>query len=322
MSNNIRISGAEGELIESLVAEVRKSVMGQNEVVFNIIAAMISNGNVLLEGPPGLAKTTLVKSLAEAVGGKFARVQFTPDLLPSDITGSFVYHPKTSEFSLRRGPIFANFILADEINRASAKVQSALLEAMQEQQVTIGENTYKLPYPFWVLATQNPIEQEGTYRLPEAQADRFLIKLKIDYPNIDDEVEIARHNLYKKKAKPTNVLTLDELQFLKESAEKIYINEKIEYYVANIVAATRPKAQNSVSRFIRFGASPRGTIALLSIARSVAFLNGRNYVIPEDVIAMAFDSLRHRIGLTFEALAENITIENIISEVLKFSKMP
>lgn len=318
----ISVSGIEGELIDRLLIELGKSIVGQREVVFKTLAAMLVGGHVLLEGAPGLAKTTLVKSLAQAVSCKFARVQFTPDLMPSDLTGAMVFNPKTNDFHIRKGPIFANFVLADEINRAPAKVQSALLEAMQEQQVTIADTSYPLPDPFWVLATQNPIEQEGTYRLPEAQADRFLFKLSIDFPILEEEVIIARNAISGKQQISSQVIGLAELKILKDAVRSVFIDEKIEKYAAEITASTRKANINKITRFIRYGASPRGTIALLLAARAVAFLKGRAYVIPEDIQFIAKDSLRHRIGLTFEALAENISADEIVSEIFGIVKAP
>ncbi len=319
-----KISSQETELIDRLLLEIGKVILGQRDVVFKSIVAMLAGGHVLLEGAPGLAKTTLVKALADSVSCRFSRIQFTPDLMPSDLTGAMVYSPKDNDFHIRKGPLFANFVLADEINRAPAKVQAALLEAMQENQVTIADTTYILPEPFWVLATQNPIDQEGTYRLPEAQSDRFLFKLQIDFPSIEDEVLIARAAISGKMPVVTNVINLQELAQLKTSIINIYIDEKIQRYAAEIISATRPgkETPNSVSRFIRFGASPRGTIGLLQAARAVAYMKGRGYVLPEDIHFIAKDVIRHRIGLTFEALAEKMTSDKIITEIFNIVKAP
>lgn len=310
------------EIADRLMIELGKAIIGQKDVLFKSVAAMLAGGHILLEGAPGLAKTTLVKTLATIVSCSFSRIQFTPDLMPSDITGSLVFNIKTNDFITRRGPIFANFLLADEINRSPAKVQSALLEAMQEKQVTIGDETYPLPDPFWVLATQNPIEQEGTYRLPEAQADRFLFKLSIDYPEPNEEINIAKFVVGGKNSLIKSVLTLDELNALKYLISQVFIDDKIYKYASNLVLATRKSIENNFSRFVRYGASPRGTIALVLGARAVAFLNGRNYVVPEDITYIAKDALRHRIGLTFEAYSENLTEDKLIADILKFVDMP
>lgn len=310
------------EIADRLMIELGKAIIGQKDVLFKSVAAMLAGGHILLEGAPGLAKTTLVKTLATIVSCSFSRIQFTPDLMPSDITGSLVFNIKTNDFITRRGPVFANFLLADEINRSPAKVQSALLEAMQEKQVTIGDETYPLPDPFWVLATQNPIEQEGTYRLPEAQADRFLFKLSIDYPEPNEEINIAKFVVGGKNSSIKSVLTLDELNALKYLISQVFIDDKIYKYASNLVLATRKSIENNFSRFVRYGASPRGTIALVLGARAVAFLNGRNYVVPEDITYIAKDALRHRIGLTFEAYSENLTEDKLIADILKFVDMP
>lgn len=310
------------EIADRLMIELGKAIIGQKDVLFKSVAAMLAGGHILLEGAPGLAKTTLVKTLATIVSCSFSRIQFTPDLMPSDITGSLVFNIKTNDFITRRGPVFANFLLADEINRSPAKVQSALLEAMQEKQVTIGDETYPLPDPFWVLATQNPIEQEGTYRLPEAQADRFLFKLSIDYPEPNEEINIAKFVVGGKNSLIKSVLTLDELNALKYLISQVFIDDKIYKYASNLVLATRKSIENNFSRFVRYGASPRGTIALVLGARAVAFLNGRNYVVPEDITYIAKDALRHRIGLTFEAYSENLTEDKLIADILKFVDMP
>jgi MoxR-like ATPase len=306
-------------LINNLIKSINQVIVGQEEVVKKSIAAMLCDGHLLIEGPPGLAKTTLVKTLSEAVSCSFSRIQFTPDLMPSDITGSLVYNVKLNDFITRKGPLFANFILADEINRAPAKVQSALLEAMQERQVTIGEDTYPLPSPFWVLATQNPIEQEGTYRLPEAQADRFIMKILINYPDINNEIKITKKVLNNEVFISKSIISLDELQFLKQEIQKVFVDEKIFKFAASIVHSTREK---SFANFLSFSASPRATIALIKLGRALALIEGRNYVLPEDIIYIARDVLRHRIGLTFEALADGKTNESIIDVIINTTNIP
>jgi len=306
-------------LINQLLQTINKVIIGQEQIVKKTVAAMLCDGNVLIEGAPGLAKTTLVKTLADAVSCTFSRIQFTPDLMPSDITGSLVYNVKINDFITRKGPLFANFILADEINRAPAKVQSALLEAMQERQVTIGEDTYPLPEPFLVMATQNPIEQEGTYRLPEAQSDRFMFKIIIDYPNLNNEIIITKKVLLNEIHISKAILSVDELQFVKSELNKIYIDDKIYRFAAEIVKATR---DNLLGNTLSFGASPRATIALIKGSRAIAFIAGRNYVLPEDIIFIAKDVLRHRIGLTFEAIADGITPDNVIEKIWDVVNIP
>jgi MoxR-like ATPase len=303
--------------------EIKKEIVGHAHIVEQIFIGLLCNGHILLEGVPGLAKTTLIKSLARAIGLRFSRIQFTPDLLPSDVIGTLIYNPKTQEFQTKKGPIFANFILADEINRAPAKVQSALLEAMQEHQVTIGDTTHKLDKPFLVLATQNPIEQEGTYHLPEAQVDRFMFKLIIDYPSQQEEKDIIE-----KVYNPTaiqNVMRKEDIAKSQEIIKNIYVDEKIIDYIVNIVFATRfPEKYNvkSLAPLIEYGASPRATLALQHAARARAFLKKRHFVIPEDVKAIAPDILRHRVILTYEAEAENITSANIIQKILEMTPSP
>lgn len=306
-------------LINQLLQAVNQVIIGQEQIVRKTIAAMLCDGHILIEGAPGLAKTTLVKTLAEAVSCSFSRIQFTPDLMPSDITGSLVYNVKINDFITRKGPLFANFILADEINRAPAKVQSALLEAMQERQITIGEETYPLPDPFWVLATQNPIEQEGTYRLPEAQADRFIFKIIMEYPNINNEILITKKVLSNEIFISKAVLSMEELKFVKNELNKIYIDEKIFKFAAEIVNVTR---NDLMYNTLSFGASPRATISLIKGARAIAFIAGRNYVLPEDIISIAKDVLRHRIGLTFEAIADGITTDTVIEKIWGIVNIP
>jgi len=295
-------------------------------MIERLMLGLLTKGHILLEGLPGLAKTLAIKTLSEAVNAKFNRVQFTPDLLPADIVGTMIFNPSKNDFTVRKGPIFANFVLADEINRAPAKVQSALLEAMAERQVTIGGDTYKLEEPFLVLATQNPIEQEGTYPLPEAQMDRFMLKVKIDYPNKEEEKEIMRRNLAAGGfAKITQVVSTAEILKARKSVKKIYMDEKIEQYILDIVFATRNPQDYGLEKLqhlISFGASPRGSISLALASKAYAFLQRRGYVIPEDVRNICFDVLRHRIGVTYEAEAENITTEDIIATILNKVEVP
>jgi MoxR-like ATPase len=312
----------ESAFIEQLRMEVSKVLVGQQKMFDRLLMALLANGHILLEGLPGLAKTLAIKTLADAISADFSRVQFTPDLLPSDVIGTQIYNLQQNAFTTMQGPVFANFVLADEINRAPAKVQSALLEAMQERQVTIGDTTFNLPDPFLVLATQNPIDQEGTYPLPEAQTDRFMMKVIITYPNIEDERMVLRQQISgdKKTIKP--VVSLGQIKQAREQIHRIYMDEKIEKYILDIVSATRsPENYNMAdySKFISFGASPRGSINLALTARVNAFIRGRAFVIPEDVREVALDVLRHRIGLTYEAEAEEVTtdalLKNIINEV-------
>ena len=301
-------------------------IVGQTSMLDKLLIGLLSNGHVLLEGVPGLAKTLAIKSLAQAIHAKFSRIQFTPDLLPADVIGTMIYHQQRNEFVVRKGPIFGNFILADEINRAPAKVQSALLEAMQERQVTIGDTTYKLDEPFLVLATQNPLEQEGTYPLPEAQVDRFIMKVIVDYPSMQEEQLIIRSNVQGLNLPAINqVVSVQEILNAREMVREIYMDEKIEQYILDIVFATRKPEHYKLEKLkplISYGASPRGSINLALAAKSQAFLNKRGYVIPEDVRSICFDVLRHRIGLTYEAEAEGVNVENVIEEVLKQINVP
>jgi len=306
--------------------EVGRIIVGQQYMLDRLLIGLLSNGHVLLEGVPGLAKTLAIKSLAQAIHAKFSRIQFTPDLLPADVTGTMIYQQQKNEFVVRKGPIFTNFLLADEINRAPAKVQSALLEAMQERQVTIGDTTYKLEDPFLVLATQNPLEQEGTYALPEAQADRFIMKVVVDYPSKSEEQLIIRQNV--QGAKPpevSQVVSVQEILQAKDLVRSIYMDEKVEAYILDIVFATRfPDKYNllKLKPLISYGGSPRASINLALAAKANAFLNKRGYVIPEDVRAISKDVLRHRIGLTYEAEAESVNVENVIDDILKVISVP
>ena len=316
---------AKSAFIDLLQMELNKSVVGQKMMVERLLIGLLAQGHILLEGVPGLAKTLAIKSMASAINGKFARIQFTPDLLPADVLGTMMYNPQAHEFSVRKGPIFANFILADEINRAPAKVQSALLEAMQERQVTIGDTTYPLQEPFLVLATQNPIEQEGTYELPEAQVDRFMLKVVITYPQKEEERAIIRQNLQAIPTKINAVVSTDEILEARQLVREIYMDEKIEQYILDIVFATRFPDQYKLAHlknWISFGASPRASISLALAAKAYAFIKRRGYVIPEDIRAVAHDVLRHRIGLTYEAEAENITSEDIINDILNTVEVP
>ncbi len=312
--------------VAKLNEETAKVIVGQQYMIDRLLLGLLTRGHILLEGLPGLAKTLAIKSLSKAIDAKFSRIQFTPDLLPADIIGTMIYNPSKNEFSVRKGPIFANFILADEINRAPAKVQSALLEAMQEHQVTIGTESYFLEEPFLVLATQNPIEQEGTYPLPEAQVDRFMLKVKITYPNKEEEQEIIRRNLKSDQFEEIHkVVNPQEILNARESVRKVYMDEKIERYILNIVFATRFPAEHGLKDLqplISYGGSPRASIALAAASKAYAFLRRRGYVIPEDVRQICYDVLRHRIGLTFEAEAENITQEDIITKVLNTVEVP
>ncbi len=315
----------ESEFIDVLLNEIGKVIVGQKDMVERLVIGLLGNGHVLLEGVPGLAKTLAIKSLSASMKAKFQRIQFTPDLLPADLIGTLIYSQKDGNFAIKKGPIFANFILADEINRAPAKVQSALLEAMQERQVTIGENTFKLEEPFLVLATQNPIEQEGTYPLPEAQVDRFMLKVKITYPVRDEELKIMRQNV--SGHFPTVNPVIDPADILKARnlINDIYVDEKIERYILDIVFATRtPKdfGLDKLTDLISYGGSPRATINLALASRAMAFIKRRGYVIPEDVRAVCMDVLRHRVAVTYEAEAEDITSENIISEILNKVEVP
>jgi MoxR-like ATPase len=315
----------ESAFIELLNMEVQKKIVGQSKMMNSLLIGLLGNGHILLEGVPGLAKTLAIKSLSEALDGDFSRVQFTPDVLPSDVIGTQVYNIKEHEFSIKKGPVFANFVLADEINRAPAKVQSALLEAMQERQVTIGGETMNLPKPFLVLATQNPVEQEGTYPLPEAQVDRFMLKTVISYPEMDEEQLIMRQNLMQTNEPIKPVVSIKQVMKARELVREVYMDEKIEKYILDIVFATRyPEKYNlaKLKPLISFGASPRASINLALAAKAQAFIHRRGYVIPEDVRALAYEVLRHRIGITYEAEAENITSEEIITDILNNVLVP
>ncbi len=315
----------ESQFVERLNAETHKVIVGQNHMIERLMIGLLTRGHILLECLPGLAKTIAIKTLATAIHADFSRIQFTPDLLPADIIGTMIYNPAKSDFAVRKGPVFANFVLADEINRAPAKVQSALLEAMQERQVTIGDQTFKLEEPFLVLATQNPIEQEGTYPLPEAQVDRFMLKVKIDYPNKQDEREIIRRNMSGETPSVSAVTTVAEIMRARQVVNKVYMDEKIEQYILDIVFATRQPEQyglKNLHNLIQFGGSPRASINLALASKALAFLKRRGYVIPEDVRNVCADVLRHRIGLTYEAEAENITSEDIISQILNKVEVP
>jgi MoxR-like ATPase len=323
---NDRISHA-GQFTDKLREEVSHVIVGQSHMLDRLLIGLLSNGHVLLEGVPGLAKTLTIKSLAQAIHANFSRIQFTPDLLPADVIGTLIYNQQKNEFIVRKGPIFANFILADEINRAPAKVQSALLEAMQERQVTIGDTTYKLEQPFLVLATQNPLEQEGTYVLPEAQVDRFIMKVVVGYPKMHEEQMILRQNTQQSLSsqKIKQVVSVQEVMNAKELTLQIYMDEKIEQYILDIVFATRVPEKYQLEKLkplISYGASPRGSINLALAAKAQAFLNKRGFVIPEDVRSICNDVLRHRIGLTYEAEAENVKVEDIIEEILKQVNVP
>lgn len=300
-------------------------IVGQKHLVDSLLIALLCNGHILLEGVPGLAKTLAIKTLSNLIDAKYNRIQFTPDLLPADVIGTMIYSVKKEQFEVKKGPVFANFVLADEINRAPAKVQSALLEAMQERQVTIGEQTFKLENPFLVMATQNPIEQEGTYQLPEAQTDRFLLKVVIGYPTKNEEKQIIRQNIVEYSSPVVSVVTPEEVIDAQKIVEKIYIDEKIENYIVDIVFATREPAKYDLSdlqSIIDYGASPRASISLAKAARAYAFLKGRGYVIPEDIRAVCHDVMRHRIGLTYEAEANNITTDDIITNILDKVQVP
>ena len=315
----------ESAFIDLLMNEISKVIVGQKAMVERLVIGLLGNGHVLLEGVPGLAKTLAIKTLAQAMKAKFQRIQFTPDLLPADLIGTQIYNQKDGNFFIRKGPIFSNFILADEINRAPAKVQSALLEAMQERQITIGESTFKLEEPFLVLATQNPIEQEGTYPLPEAQVDRFMLKIKITYPERAEELSIMRQNMKLVETTVNPVISPEEILKARNLLNEVYIDEKIEKYILDIVFATRnPKelGLNNLAELISYGASPRATINLALGAKAMAFIKRRGYVIPEDVRAICQDVLRHRVAVTYEAEAEEITSENVIQEILNKVVVP
>ena len=315
----------ESAFVDAINNEMNKSIVGQKGMIERLIIGLLANGHILLEGVPGLAKTMAINSLSKAIDAKFSRIQFTPDLLPADLIGTMIYSPKDESFAVKKGPIFSNFVLADEINRAPAKVQSALLEAMQERQVTIGDKTYKLDEPFLVLATQNPIEQEGTYTLPEAQMDRFMMKVVITYPNKEDEKLILRQQIGASLPKIEPIIRTNQIIHAREVVKEVYIDEKIENYITDIVFATRFPEDNRVGNlkpYISYGASPRATINLALASRAYAFIKRRGYVIPEDVRAICLDVMRHRIGLTYEAEADNITTEEIINEIINKVDVP
>lgn len=312
-------------LVSNLTLGMNRVIVGQKHLVDTLLIGLLSDGHILLEGVPGLAKTLAIKTLAQLVDAKYSRIQFTPDLLPADVTGTMIYSQKDEKFQVKKGPVFANFVLADEINRAPAKVQSALLEAMQEHQVTIGSETFDLPRPFLVMATQNPIEQEGTYPLPEAQVDRFMLKVIIDYPTLEEEKLIIRENLQGSLPEVVPVITADEIITAREVVRKVYIDEKIEQYIADLVFATRYPERYGLAQLkdlITFGGSPRASINLAKASRAYAFIKRRGYVIPEDVRAVAHDVLRHRIGLSYEAEATNVTSEEIVSDIINKVEVP
>ena len=315
----------ESAFVDLLTMEINKVIIGQKHMVERLLIGLLGQGHILLEGVPGLAKTLAINTLSQSVKGIFSRVQFTPDLLPADVVGTMIYNIKENDFTIKKGPVFANFVLADEINRAPAKVQSALLEAMQEKQVTIGDSTFILPSPFLVMATQNPVEQEGTYPLPEAQVDRFMLKTVIDYPKLDEEQIIIRSNLNKTQEKIKPVVTTKQIEKAQATVREIYMDEKIEKYILDLIFATRyPEKYNlaEIKPLISFGASPRGSINLATAAKCHAFLKHRGYVIPEDVREVIYDVLRHRIGLTYEAEAENVTSEDLISQIINEVEVP
>jgi MoxR-like ATPase len=315
----------ESAFIDILTLEMNKVIVGQKQMIESLLIGLIGNGHILLEGVPGLAKTLAINTLSKAVQASFSRVQFTPDLLPADVVGTMIYNMKENDFMIKKGPIFANFVLADEINRAPAKVQSALLEAMQERQITIGDTTFKLDEPFLVMATQNPVEQEGTYPLPEAQVDRFMLKVVIDYPKLQDEQLIMRQNLSGSFATVNPVVSVAQIIKARAVANEVYMDEKIEKYILDIIFATRYPEKYNLSKLkdlISFGASPRGSINLAKAAKCYAFIKRRGYVIPEDVRAVVYDVLRHRIGITYEAEAENITSVDIINDIINEIEVP
>ncbi|MET6989382.1 AAA family ATPase [Sediminicola arcticus] len=315
----------ESAFIDLLMLEMNKVIVGQKYMVERLLIGLLGQGHILLEGVPGLAKTLAINTLSKAVHGSFSRIQFTPDLLPADVVGTMIYNMKLNDFSIKKGPIFANFVLADEINRAPAKVQSALLEAMQEKQVTIGDETFILDKPFLVMATQNPVEQEGTYPLPEAQVDRFMLKTVIDYPKIKEEQLIMRQNLQGAYEKVNPVVSIEQILKAQQAVREVYMDEKIEKYILDIVFATRyPEKYNleDLKPLISFGASPRGSINLASAAKCYAFIKKRGYVVPEDVRAVVHDVLRHRVGLTYEAEAENVTSVDIINKIVNEIEVP
>lgn len=315
----------ESAFVDALTMEMRKNIVGQKHMIESLMIGLLSDGHVLLEGVPGLAKTLTITTLAKAIDAKFSRIQFTPDLLPADLIGTMIYSQKNESFQVKKGPIFSNFILADEINRAPAKVQSALLEAMQERQVTIGETTFKLEEPFLVMATQNPIEQEGTYPLPEAQVDRFMLKCVITYPKKEEERQILHQSLHEGFNQQTAMMKPSDILKARQLVREVYMDEKIENYITDIIFATRYPEQYELGKLkglVSYGASPRGSISLAIAAKSYAFMKRRGYVIPEDIRAVAMDVLRHRIGLTYEAEAENVSSEEIVNEILNSVDVP
>ncbi|MCI2137970.1 MAG: AAA family ATPase [Prevotella sp.] len=315
----------QSRFVTDLTMGMNKVIVGQKHLINSLLIGLLSDGHILLEGVPGLAKTLAIKTLAQLIDAHYSRIQFTPDLLPADVIGTLIYSQKDESFKVKKGPVFANFVLADEINRAPAKVQSALLEAMQEHQVTIGEQTFKLPDPFMVMATQNPIEQEGTYQLPEAQVDRFMLKVVIDYPSLDEEKQIIRENLSESMPVVSPVVNADEILKARAVVNEVYIDEKIEQYIAEIVFASRYPERYGMSELkdmINFGGSPRASIALAKAGRAYAFIHHRGYVIPEDIRAVVYDVMRHRIGLSYEAEAANVTSEEIVSKIINKVEVP
>ncbi len=315
----------ESAFVDIIAMEMNKVIVGQKHLVESLLIGLLADGHILLEGMPGLAKTLAISTLSDIIAAKFNRIQFTPDLLPSDIVGTMIYSQKSEEFHVKQGPVFANFVLADEINRSPAKVQSALLEAMQERAVTIGDTTYRLPAPFLVMATQNPIEQEGTYPLPEAQMDRFMLKVVVGYPSKNEEKEIIKMHNARLFPKASTVLKPEDIVRAREVVKDVYMDEKIERYIVDIVYATRTPDEYGLGKlrnFIQYGASPRASISLAKAAKAYAFIKRRGYVVPEDVRAVCYDVLRHRIGLTYEAEAENITTENLITEIVNVVAVP
>lgn len=321
---NIRIE-QKSAFVTNLVTGMNQVIVGQQHLIDSLLIGLLSDGHILLEGVPGLAKTLAIKTLSQLISAKYSRIQFTPDLLPADVIGTQIYSQKEEKFQVKKGPVFANFVLADEINRAPAKVQSALLEAMQEHQVTIGEETFTLPTPFMVMATQNPIEQEGTYMLPEAQVDRFMLKVVIDYPTLEEEKRVIRENLNEHLPIVTPVTSADDILEARSVVREVYIDEKIEQYIADIVFATRyPERYDlaSLRQMITFGGSPRASINLAKAARAYAFIKRRGYVVPEDVRSVAHDVLRHRIGLSYEAEASNVNTEGIVSDIINKVQVP
>ena len=321
---NIRIE-QKSAFVTNLVTGMNQVIVGQQHLIDSLLIGLLSDGHILLEGVPGLAKTLAIKTLSQLISAKYSRIQFTPDLLPADVVGTQIYSQKEEKFQVKKGPVFANFVLADEINRAPAKVQSALLEAMQEHQVTIGEETFTLPTPFMVMATQHPIEQEGTYMLPEAQVDRFMLKVVIDYPTLEEEKRVIRENLNEHLPIVTPVTSADDILEARSVVREVYIDEKIEQYIADIVFATRyPERYDlaNLRQMITFGGSPRASINLAKAARAYAFIKRRGYVVPEDVRAVAHDVLRHRIGLSYEAEASNVNTEGIVSDIINKVQVP